>query len=415
MRNRLGFVVTGDLNNKFHRLSERTILRGTDSGKYTMTDRFSHPRRTHTLEYNDPMIQTISLFLLCLLIATGCSMNTPNPTNTPAPLPASSPKPTQTITPEGLVDPFEQNKLLGRGVNLGNALEAPNEGEWGMVLQEEYFGLIKGAGFDSVRIPIRWSTHASQTPPYTIDPAFFERVDWAVNQAIQNDLQVVINMHHYEEIFKEPAAQQERFLALWGQIAAHYKDYPTSLVFEILNEPNNMLTTRLWNSLLVEALAKIRPTNPDRNIIIGPAEWNSLYKLNDLILPEDDRHIIVTFHYYLPFHFTHQGAEWAEGSEAWMGTTWEGTQDQQKALELDLNIAANWAKQNNRPLYLGEFGAYSKADLDSRARWMNFVARQAEARGMSWAYWEFGAGFGIYERQLKIWMKPLLNALIPVE
>ena len=342
-------------------------------------------------------------------------MNTPNPTNTPAPLPASSPKPTQTITPEGLVDPFEQNKLLGRGVNLGNALEAPNEGEWGMVLQEEYFGLIKGAGFDSVRIPIRWSTHASQTPPYTIDPTFFERVDWAVNQAIQNDLQVVINMHHYEEIFKEPAAQQERFLVLWGQIASHYKDYPTSLVFEILNEPNNMLTTRLWNSLLVEALAKIRPTNPDRNIIIGPAEWNSLYKLNDLILPEDDRHIIVTFHYYLPFHFTHQGAEWADGSEAWMGTTWEGTQDQQKALELDLNIAANWAKQNNRPLYLGEFGAYSKADLDSRARWMNFVARQAEARGMSWAYWEFGAGFGIYERQLKIWMKPLLNALIPVE
>ena len=185
-------------------------------------------------------------------------MNTSTPTN-PTNSPTASPQPT--ATPTGL-DAFAQNKLFGRGVNLGNALEAPKEGEWGMVLQEEYFRLIKEAGFDSVRIPIRWSTHAGQTPPYTIEPAFFERVDWAVNLAIQNDLQVVINMHHYEEIFTDPAAHQERFLALWEQIAAHYKDYPTSLVFEILNEPHDKLTKSLWNNLLVEALAVGAPHQP---------------------------------------------------------------------------------------------------------------------------------------------------------
>jgi len=300
-------------------------------------------------------------------------------------------------------------------VNLGNALEAPTEGEWGMVLQEGYFRLVKEAGFDSVRIPIRWSAHASLTPPYTIEAACLERVDWAVEQAIQNDLQAVINVHHYEEIFKDPSAHQARLLALWDQIATHYKDFPSNLVFEILNEPNNKLTKRLWNDLLVQALATIRQTNPDRNIIIGPGEWNSLENLNDLALPEDDRHIIVTFHYYQPFHFTHQGAEWAAGSEAWMGTTWERTPDQENALENDLDRAAKWAEKNGRPLYLGEFGAYSKADMDSRIRWTEAVARQAEARGMSWAYWEFGAGFGIYDRQLEIWITPLLNALIPVE
>jgi endoglucanase len=57
-------------------------------------------------------------------------------------------------------DPFRQNKLLGRGINLGNALDAPKEGQWGVMLKEEYFKIIKDAGFNSVRIPIRWSAHA---------------------------------------------------------------------------------------------------------------------------------------------------------------------------------------------------------------------------------------------------------------
>ncbi len=352
------------------------------------------------------MIQVIVLSLLSLMILTGCSMNTPIPTTTPTSAPQPNP------ADKGL-DAFEQNKRLGRGVNLGNALEAPKEGEWGVTLQEEYFSLIQAAGFDSVRIPIRWSTHASQTAPYTIEAAFFERVDWAVDQAIRNNLQVVINMHHYEEIFKDPAAHEERYLALWEQIAEHYQDYPDNLVFEILNEPNNKLTAPLWNDLLVKALAVVRQTNPERNVIIGPAEWNSLEKLSDLRLPEDDRHILVTFHYYQPFHFTHQGAEWADGSEAWLGTTWTGTPAQEKALKRDLDLAAGWAEKNNRPLYLGEFGAYSRADMDWRARWTETVARQAEERGMSWAYWEFCAGFGVYDPQLKIWINPLLNALLP--
>jgi len=68
------------------------------------------------------------------------------------------------------LDPFKQNKHLGRGINLGNALDGPSEGEWGVTLKEEYFKIIKKAGFDSVRIPIFVSTHALKEPPYTIDP-----------------------------------------------------------------------------------------------------------------------------------------------------------------------------------------------------------------------------------------------------
>ena len=78
-----------------------------------------------------------------------------------------------------------------------------------------------------------------------------------------------------------------------------------------------------------------------------------------------------------------------------------------------MDQAAAWAEANNRPIYLGEFGAYSKADMDSRASWTAFVARQAEERGMSWAYWEFCAGFGVYDQSKSEWNTAILDALIP--
>jgi len=312
-----------------------------------------------------------------------------------------------------IYDAFEINRKLGRGINLGNALEGPSEGAWGVVLEEEFFDLIADQGFDSIRIPIRWSAHAEKAAPYVIDPQFFERIDWAVENALARDLAAVINFHHYEEIFIDPAGHEERFLAMWGQVAERYQDAPPELVFEILNEPHDALTPKRWNDLLVKALDTIRETNPDRTVMVGPGRWNSIHELKSLQLPEDDRNLIVTVHYYLPFEFTHQGAEWVNNSDSWLGKTWEGTQNQQSFVRADLNTAAQWGKANNRPIYLGEFGAYNKADMESRARWTDFVARTAEEFGVSWSYWEFCAGFGIYNRGTKTWNEPLLEALIP--
>src|SRR5579863_893157 len=98
------------------------------------------------------------------------------------------------------LDAFVYNRLLGRGMNLGNALDAPHEGAWGITLQAQYFQAVKDAGFNSVRIPIRWSAHARSQPPYAIDPDFFDRVDWAIGQVISRNMSAVINVHHYAEM-----------------------------------------------------------------------------------------------------------------------------------------------------------------------------------------------------------------------
>ena len=348
---------------------------------------------------------TLQLLLLCsTLLLTACAA-------TPSAEPAI---PTDISTAADL-DAFAVNAALGRGVNLGNALEANYEGEWGMTLDAAYFRLLAEAGFTNVRIPIRWSAHAATAAPYTIEAEFLARVDWAIDQALANELRPIINMHHYDEIMQAPEAQQERFLAIWRQLAEHYQDQPPAVIFELLNEPNSNMLPFRWNKLIPAALATIRESNPTRIVIIGPTGWNSATELTNLELPADDQQIIVTFHFYEPFQFTHQGAEWVNGADAWLGTTWDGTAPQQRQIEMLFDKAADWGAKHHRPIFMGEFGAYSKADMASRAQWTAFVARAAEDRGFSWAYWEFGAGFGVYDRTTNSWQEPLLQALLGQE
>lgn len=304
------------------------------------------------------------------------------------------------------------NKKLGRGINLGNALEAPKEGEWGVTLKAEYFKAIKDAGFDTVRLPVRWSAHAKVDAPYTLDPKFAVRVDWAIDQALSNKLNIIVNVHHYDGIDTDPDKHLPRLIGLWEQIAARYKDRPAGVYFELLNEPHDKLTEDKWNAAIGPLLHAVRKTNPSRPVIVGPGSWNAIWALDKLQLPKDDRHLILTVHFYDPFEFTHQGAPWAKGADKWKGRKWTGSDSEMAAIRKQFDKAAAWAKQRGLPVFLGEFGAYQVADMESRARWTRFVAREAEKRGFSWAYWEFCSGFGAYDPQAEAWRQPLKAALV---
>jgi endoglucanase len=309
---------------------------------------------------------------------------------------------------------FAVNKLIGRGINIGNALEAPVEGEWGVTLKEEYFDVITNAHFSSIRIPVCWSAHALTKKPYTIEPGFFKRIDQVMNQSTARGVIVILTMHHYNELYDDPAGHRERFLAIWQQIADRYRDRPATLIFEPLNEPHNNLKTGEWNALLKDVLRVIRESNPNRTMVLGPVNYNDAHQLDALELPQDDRHLIVSFHYYLPYHFTHQGAHWAPGSDAWLGTKWTGSDPEKQEIINDFDAVAAWAKKNDRPIYIGEFGANSKADMDSRVRWTKFVTDTAMERGFSFTYWDFCAEFfGLYDPQTQSWHNGLLEAVVP--
>ncbi len=327
--------------------------------------------------------------------------------------PTSTPEPTDTPTPEPTATP-NVPITLRRGVNFGNMLEAPNEGEWGLTVQEEYFDLVKEAGFDFVRLPVRWNSHAEPEWPYTVDPAFFARVDEVVGWALERDLAIIVDFHHYEEMAWDPWCHKDRFLGIWQQVADHYQDYPPNFLFVLLNEPNDHLNASLWNQYLAEALVIVRETNPTRDVIIGPVNWNAYDWVSTVDVPNDE-HLIVTFHYYLPFQFTHQGAEWVGAeAEGWLDTTWDATETERAEIRAHFDSVADWARRNgNVRILLGEFGAYSRAPQDSRVRWTEFVAREAERQGFAWGYWELASGFGIYDPDANVWREDLLKALIP--
>lgn len=312
---------------------------------------------------------------------------------------------TSSAEPTGVVQ-------LGHGVNLGNMLESPHEGAWGQTVHEDYFPTIRQAGFTLIRVPISWAAHVGPAPDFTIDPTFLSRIDWVVAQAEKNNLTAILDYHNDDKLMHDPDANAARFVATWKQIAEHYKDAPGTVLFELLNEPNGKLDASHWNDLLLKTLAVVRATNPTRTVVVGPAQWNSIRALEHLVLPDSDTHIFVTFHFYDPMTFTHQGASWVQGSEKWLGNTW-GTDAEKKAVTDSFDKAENWSKAHDRPIYLGEFGAFSKGDIDSRVCWTAFVARTAESHGIPWTYWEFCAGFGAYDPQTHAWRQPLLDALLP--
>ncbi|VAW23018.1 Endoglucanase [hydrothermal vent metagenome] len=309
---------------------------------------------------------------------------------------------------------FDFNKKLGRGINMGNMFDAPTENGWGNQWQEGYFEIIKNLGFSHVRIPIRWepANRSMGEYPYTIYPTFFERIRYVVGDALDNGLYVIINMHHHEALYENPDGQKERFLSQWGQISEYFKDYPDSLVFEILNEPHGNLSPGKWNIFLNDALQVIRASNKGRFVLIGIAEYGGLGGLSKLALP-DDPGLILTAHYYNPFHFTHQGAGWVGGhADEWLGTQWFNMVSERETIRNEFIPLVQFSEAHNIPVHIGEFGAYQAADMDSRVRWTNYLARFFDISNFSWAYWEFSAGFGIYDKDTQSIRRRLSDALL---
>jgi endoglucanase len=297
-------------------------------------------------------------------------------------------------------------------MNIGNALEAPKGTSWGVDMKNEYFDKIKEAGFDSVRIPVRFSDYAKDSQNYKLDEEFMNNLDSNIDYALNDDLVVILDFHHFIEVMEEPDKYKACFLSIWTQLAERYKDYSPKLIFELLNEPQGNLKGDVWNEFIKDGVNEIRKTNKQRKIIVGPDNFNSLDRLEALEIPKD-KNIIVSFHYYEPNQFTFQANEYHKGFENLKDVKWSGSDEEVNFLVSRFDTVKKWADKNNVGIFLGEFGANQKAPAESRKLWTEAVRKEAEKCGFSFGYWELCSWFGIYDVKTDTWDKDMLEALIP--
>lgn len=315
--------------------------------------------------------------------------------------------------PQFKVDISAFNKSLGRGINFGDIFDYEGK-NW----NPAYMKMVADLGFSHVRLPVHWESYGRSMAeaPYNITSEFLNKIKDVVDLAIDYNLKIIINMHHHNAFSADPSGQEERFISQWTQIADFFRYYPDNLAFEVFNEPsdNNIIyfiTPDIWNDVLEKGLKAIRTTNPKRPVLIGVAGGGGISRLPDLKLPEDDPNLIVTIHYYNPSEFTHQGATWSNPIPP-VGTEWHDTEYDRMKVEKDFKMIEDYIARDNRPIHIGEFGVYEKADMDSRVRWTTYIARYIEQKGYSWAYWDFDAKFGIYDPKKEVYRQPLVDALL---
>ncbi|RZJ13370.1 MAG: glycoside hydrolase family 5 protein [Rubrivivax sp.] len=301
--------------------------------------------------------------------------------------------------------------VLKRGVNIVGYDDALWTEPAKARFQLRHLQAIRDGGFDHVRLNLHAFGHMDAQ--HQLSAQWLKTLDDLVYTGLKVGLQVILDEHNFNECAKDAdlAPCRVKLQAFWRQVAARYKGTPDGVIFEILNEPNGAADA-VWNDMLAENLAIIRETNPKRRVIVGPKSWNSMDQLGSLVLPETDRNLIVTFHYYTPMEFTHQGASWTPQFQKLSGVTW-GTPADVERLRKDLDSVKAWADQHQRPVLLGEFGALESAGMAQRVAWTSAVARAAEARGFAWSYWQFDSDFVLWDMKSDGFVKPILGALVP--
>lgn len=318
----------------------------------------------------------------------------------------------QTVTaaqPGGGADAFAVQSRIGRGVNV-----LSSDPMWNGTGQERFrtvdFARIRAGGFRTVRINLQAFRHMDADG--RLEGRWLETLDRMVAAALKARLITILDEHDFVPCSLAPRACFGKLEAFWRQIERRYHRRGRDLLFELENEPHDPLTPPLWNRLASRIIALVRRRDRNRVLVVGPGSYNDGRLLDRLRLPERDRNIIVTVHYYRPMRFTHQGAPWNGATAGLHGIHW-GSRDDLRRLEADFDGIDRWARLHRRPILLGEFGAFEAAPLASRVAYDAAVARAAERRSWAWCYWQFDGDFIVYDVERDAWVAPIWHALVP--
>lgn len=303
--------------------------------------------------------------------------------------------------------PTEAAEDLGRGINIlsTDGMFMPGSGS---SFSFATLRRLKALGFDHVRVNAL--PFARLSAEGRLEERWIATLRRVIDASLAAGLSVVVDVHEFLFCARDARACEGKLDATWRELSSRLSDYDDRVVFEILNEPGGAIDAVAWNRILAAELKTIRRLNPHRRVIVGPVGGNHFSELPKLSLPAEDRDLLVGVHYYEPFAFTHQGATWS-GLGDKTGVDWGSAADVAR-LDRDFDAIAAWASTAKRPIYLGEFGVYDRADARPRFCFLYRVARAAERRGWSWAYWQLTSDFALMDERSGRWNDWIVAALM---
>ena len=339
---------------------------------------------------------------------------------------------------------YFRDEKIAAGWNLGNTLDSysggkGNETVWGNPsVNQSLMNGIKAAGFDIIRIPVTWMGHIGSAPDYKISEIRLSRVAEVVEMAHNAGLKVIINLHHdgateapmkedgWLSITKAAIVEKEyenitaRFVRVWEQIAAYFKNYGDWLMFESFNElhdgnwgegsgkfiQSQIEVVNKWNQAFIGAVRQAGGNNKTRFVVIPGLCTKIKHTLADyFILPKDSAPglQIITFHYYDPYEFGIAGTRYQWGSAA-----------DKNIVAADFTPFKTKFIDNHIPVIIGECGAVKQVYEDkakedkakqSRLDYTAWVFSKAKENGLVPIYWDNGSvkgngeKFGLFDRR----------------
>ncbi|HEK21044.1 glycoside hydrolase family 5 protein [Mucilaginibacter sp.] len=289
------------------------------------------------------------------------------------------------------------------------------------------FELLKKLNITTLRLPVAFEYFEDSG---ISDEKVFAQIDDVLKQCNKYGFNIIIDFHYGKLTDNNYLTETPKIISLWLKLTRRYiRENPDKVFFEIYNEPPHM-DPKVWHDAAYNIVTAIRRVDKRRTLLVGASNFNSIYELSRMERLADEN-IIYTFHFYEPFLFTHQGADWVGEQVATTGIpfpydaafyppinpkakgTWGETNYYQyakdgnaQAVHDKLQIAKQWGNKYGVPIICGEYGVYNKyADLDSRCRYIKAVRQNLKQMGIPGILWDYNSNFSIFSGE------PSLNNL----
>ena len=330
------------------------------------------------------------------------------------------------------------NFRIKRGTNISHWLsQSEQRGEARRLhIQEDDFARLEELGFDFVRIPIDevqfWDENGQKLPEAW--DLLNNALDWSKKHNLRAIVDLhIIRAHYFNAVNEDDKAantlftseeSQEGLINLWRQLSEFLKDRSNDWVaYEFMNEPVAPEHEQ-WNQLVAKVHKALRELEPQRTLVIGSNMWQGHETMKYLKVPEGDKNIILSFHYYNPMLLTHYGAWWSPLCAAYKGkVNYPGVlvskedydaapaaiKEQLKPFTEEVwNIdkireqfkdAIEAAKKYDLQLFCGEWGVYEPVDRELAYNWYRDVLTVFDEFNIAWTTWCYDADFGFWDQQ----------------